>query len=56
MIELTGKKIFITGGAGFIGSTLIGRLIENNEMVVYDNLERNTLKSQPFANHKNLKL
>lgn len=56
MIELKDKKIFITGGAGFIGSTLIGKLIENNEMVVYDNLERNTLKSQPFAKHKNLTL
>lgn len=56
MIDLRGKKIFITGGAGFIGSTLIGKLIEENEMVVYDNLERNTLKSQPFANHKNLTL
>lgn len=56
MINLSGKKIFITGGAGFIGSTLIGKLVENNEMTVYDNLERNTLKSQPFANHKNLKL
>lgn len=56
MIELKDKKIFITGGAGFIGSTLIGKLIENNEMVVYDNLERNALKSQPFANHKNLTL
>lgn len=54
MTDLTGKKIFITGGAGFIGSTLIGKLVENNEMVVYDNLERNTLKSQEFAGHKNL--
>ena len=33
--ELVGKKIFITGGAGFIGSSLIGRLIENNDITVY---------------------
>jgi UDP-glucose 4-epimerase len=53
---ITGKKIFITGGAGFIGSTLIGRLIEKNEIVAYDNLSRNTLQSQPYKNHSNLKL
>lgn len=56
MIDLKGKKIFITGGAGFIGSTLIGRLIEDNEITAYDNLDRNTLKSQSFYNHTNLKL
>ncbi|MDF1845438.1 MAG: NAD-dependent epimerase/dehydratase family protein [Rubripirellula sp.] len=54
MIE--GKKIFITGGAGFIGSTLTGRLIENNEVVVFDNLARDSLKDKEFAGHKNLKL
>lgn len=56
MEKITGKKIFITGGAGFIGSTLIGKLIEDNEIVAFDNLDRNTLQSQSFANHKNLTL
>jgi UDP-glucose 4-epimerase len=50
------KKIFITGGAGFIGSTLIGRLIEDNEIVAYDNLARNALKTKPWKDHKNLTL
>jgi UDP-glucose 4-epimerase len=50
------RKIFITGGAGFIGSTLIGRLIEKNRIVAYDNLARNALASQPFRNHENLTL
>ncbi len=54
MIE--GKRIFVTGGAGFIGSTLIGRLIERNEIVAYDNLARNTLKDQSFVGHENLRL
>lgn len=53
---IKGKKIFITGGAGFIGSTLIGRLIDHNEIVAYDNLSRNALESQPYKNHPNLKL
>jgi UDP-glucose 4-epimerase len=52
MIE--GKTIFITGGAGFIGSTLAGRLLDRNRVVVYDNLSRNSLKQQPFSGHPNL--
>lgn len=54
MIE--NKTIFITGGAGFIGSNLIGRLIQNNKIVVLDNLERNSLKNNGVAGHPNLKL
>lgn len=50
------KRIFITGGAGFIGSTLIDSLIENNTIVVYDKMERNSLQSKSYANHPNLTL
>jgi len=52
---ITGKRLFITGGAGFIGSTLIGRLIDHNEVVVYDNLSRNALRKQPYREHRNLR-
>jgi UDP-glucose 4-epimerase len=48
------KTVFITGGAGFIGSTLIGRLIDDNRVIVYDNLSRNSLKDRAFKNHPNL--
>ncbi len=51
-----GKNIFITGGAGFIGSAVVGRLVESNQVTVYDNLSRNSLKDKPFANHENLTL
>lgn len=54
MIE--NKNIFITGGAGFIGSMLIGRLIEQNKITAFDNLSRNSLKDKPFFNHPNLTL
>jgi UDP-glucose 4-epimerase len=54
MIE--NKRIFITGGAGFIGSTLIGKLVEKNQIVAYDNLKRNSLTDKPFRNHQNLTL
>ena len=51
---IEGKRIFITGGAGFIGSTLIGRLVDRNTITVYDNLARNALKEQAFKDHRNL--
>lgn len=53
---MEGKTIFITGGAGFIGSDLIGRLVERNRIVAYDNLSRNALQHQPFRDHPNLTL
>jgi len=54
MIE--NKTVFITGGAGFIGSTLAERLVEKNRVVLFDNLSRNSLKDKSFQNHPNLKL
>ena len=54
---IQGKNIFVTGGAGFIGSTLIERLIADNRITAYDNLTRNTLQSRPdLANHANFRL
>ena len=38
-----GRRICITGGAGFIGSSLALRLAEHNEVVLFDNLHRNAL-------------
>ena len=38
------RKVLITGGAGFIGSTLADRLSEEGiEVVIYDNLSRGRL-------------
>jgi len=53
---LEGKTIFMTGGAGFIGSTLVGRLIERNDIVIFDNLSRNALATLPYSSHPNLRL
>lgn len=50
----TGKKIFITGGAGFIATKLISRLIDTNEIVVYDTFDRDSLSLSPFKNHPKL--
>jgi UDP-glucose 4-epimerase len=54
--SIHGQTIFITGGAGFIGSTLAGKLVEQNQIVIYDNLHRDSLKDKPFRDHPNLKL
>jgi UDP-glucose 4-epimerase len=51
---IAGKTIFISGGAGFIASTLIARLADANRIVVYDNDTRDTLSGTPFATHPNL--
>src|SRR5271157_4777673 len=55
-MTIEGKTIFITGGAGFIGSTLTGRLVERNRIIVYDNLSRNSLKDKAFSDHGNLEV
>ena len=44
MHEIQGKKIFISGGEGFIASHLIKRLVGNNKIVVYDNFTRNAIR------------
>ena len=50
------RRIFITGGAGFIGSTLIGRLIDRNPITVYDDFRRDSLSGKSYAGHANLKV
>ena len=55
-IMITGKKIFITGGAGFIANKLISKYVDGNEIVVFDNFKRDTLSSSEFANHKKITL
>lgn len=54
-MKLKGKNIFITGGAGFIGSHLVERLIDDNEIAIFDNLHRNALAYTSISKHKHLK-
>lgn len=54
-MALTNKRIFITGGAGFIGSHLVSQLIADNEVVVYDNLHRNALQFAHLDGHAHLR-
>lgn len=52
--QIEGKEIFITGGAGFIGSTLTGLLLDRNHVTVYDNFFRDSISKKDFRNHPNL--
>ena len=54
--KLSNKRIFITGGAGFIGSTLIGMLIADNDITVFDNLRRNALAGRSYERHPRLRV
>lgn len=48
------KKILITGGAGFMGTTLARLLANDNEVVLYDNLKNDALSKTDLADHPNV--
>ena len=54
-MSLSGKRILMTGGAGFIGTSLARRLVEENEIVILDNLHRDSLTGTDLAHHANLR-
>lgn len=53
---ISGARIVITGGAGFIASHIIDRLVERNRIVVYDNMKRDALRYSPHHDHPNLSI
>ncbi len=53
-MTVEGKRIFITGGAGFIGTRLCARLVEANELVIFDNGRRDALRHTDLAGHKHV--
>jgi UDP-glucose 4-epimerase len=53
---ISGRRLLLTGGAGFIGSHLVERLLPNNQIVVLDTLRRNALGPAGFDRHPNLTL
>jgi nucleoside-diphosphate-sugar epimerase len=53
---LEGKRIFISGGAGFIGTTLARELVDRNTVVAYDSLHRDALSGTDLGDHPNFTL
>jgi len=53
---IQGKKILLTGGAGFIGTTLAGRLVDQNDIVILDNYHRNALRHTRLSDHPNVRV
>jgi len=49
-------KILISGGAGFIGSRLVERLIEDNEITVLDIMHRDALTGTGLHGHPHLRV
>jgi nucleoside-diphosphate-sugar epimerase len=52
---IAGKRVLLTGGAGFIGTALASRLLPENEVVVLDNGHRNALIGTGLADHPHLR-
>jgi nucleoside-diphosphate-sugar epimerase len=51
------KKIFITGGGGFIGTSLTERLVDSNQITLYDiDFENNAYSFSKLAGHPNVRL
>jgi len=44
---LKGKRILITGGAGFVGSSLVEKFYKDNEVIIIDNLSSGKLSNLP---------
>lgn len=55
-MEISGKRVLITGGAGFIGTALCRRLADDNQIVLYDSLWRDALKNSSLLEHPNVRL
>jgi nucleoside-diphosphate-sugar epimerase len=52
-MSLQGKRIVITGGAGFIATTLARLLVDANQVIAYDNLHRDALGATELREHPN---
>ncbi len=55
-MAIKNSKIFVTGGAGFISTTMARQLVEDNEIIAFDNLHNDALANTDLASHPNFTL
>ncbi|MFZ1948191.1 MAG: NAD-dependent epimerase/dehydratase family protein [bacterium] len=55
-MQLEGKTILLTGGAGFIGTQIVRRLAGANRILIYDSLHRNAFQFTDLASYPSVRL
>jgi nucleoside-diphosphate-sugar epimerase len=53
---MTRSKVFLTGGAGFIGTRLARELAPHNEVILFDNLHNNAYRTSGLDGTANVRL
>lgn len=57
MATISGRRVFITGGAGFIGTCLTERLVEHNEVTIFDSrIDGNSITHTGLPSNDNVGL
>lgn len=54
--NIIGSKIFMTGGAGFIGTRIARELADDNEIILFDNLHNNAYKTSGLGDTPSVRL
>lgn len=55
-MPIKGKRLLLTGGAGFIGTSIARLLADDNSITLFDNLHRDAFKNTNLADHPNITL
>jgi nucleoside-diphosphate-sugar epimerase len=55
-MTLKGRRVLLTGGAGFIGTALARQLADANDVVLFDNMTRDAFRSSELGAHENIQL
>ncbi len=55
-MNLKNKSIFLTGGAGFIGSHIAERLMDDNKITIYGTFHRDSLNYTNIPQHPNVEI